>query len=115
MRTALNLRYALVPYHYSLAHAAFGPGGLPIMRPLLLHYEDDATASALTSQWLDGEKLLVAPVLAQDNTTSAYLPGGSGATWFEFNSTTTHQGGTTLQLSGVPLAHVPVYARVVSR
>ena len=69
------------------------------MRPLLLHYEQDATAAALTSQWLDGEKLLVAPVLAQDNTTSAYLPGGADVTWYEFNATATHKGGTTLQLS----------------
>merc|ERR1719198_944459 len=51
---------------------------------------------------------MVAPVLNEDNSTSVYLPEG---TWYEFNSTTTHSGPTTLSLTNVPLTTTPVYVR----
>ena len=108
MRRALNLRYQLIPYHYSLAHMAFRPNGLPIMRPLLWEYPDDPSVAEMTSQWFDGQDIMAAPVLAEGNATNVYLPKG---TWFEFNTTTTHVGPTTLSLTNVALDHVPVYVR----
>lgn len=60
----------------------------------------------MTSQWLDGS-ILVAPVLTQDSQKNVYLPSG---TWFELNTTTTHQGPTTLQGS-VDLDIIPMYVR----
>merc|ERR1712054_138642 len=77
MRQALNLRYQMVPYHYSLAHRMFETSRL-WMRPLAAEFPDDENARAITSQWLDGD-LLIAPVLRQDNEKQTYLPQGS---WF---------------------------------
>jgi alpha-glucosidase len=37
---ALNLRYQLVPYHYSLAHVAYTEGKL-ISRPLMFDFPTD--------------------------------------------------------------------------
>ena len=82
MRAALDLRYALVPYHYSLAHRA-ARTGRPALRPMAASFGDDATAAPLTAQFLDGE-LLAAPVLTEDGTKRVYLPAG---TWFVFNDT----------------------------
>merc|ERR1712159_944193 len=53
MRLALELRYQLLPYHYSLAHRMFSEGRLWI-RSLSAEFSDDSTALSITSQWLDG-------------------------------------------------------------
>lgn len=51
--------------------------GLPVTRPMVLHYASDATASRLATQFLIGRDLLAVPVM--DRGTSkvhAYLPPG---------------------------------------
>ena len=50
-----------------------------------MEFPDDATVSELTTQWMDGDKLMVAPVIKQDNTSSVYFPAG---TWYVFNGAT---------------------------
>ena len=77
MRRALELRYQLLPYHYSLAHQMHATGRLWI-RPLVAEYPDDDTATNCASQWLDGA-LLVAPILSEDSSRNIYLPKG---TWW---------------------------------
>ena len=54
MKAALDLRYMLLPYHYSLAHRMYQTGKL-WMRPIVAEFPDDSAAAPLTSQWLDGE------------------------------------------------------------
>lgn len=107
MRQALNLRYQMVPLLYSLAHAQFTLGR-PIFRPMFFEFPNDTTAQTSTSQWLVGADILVAPVVSQSNNVNVYLPG---ALWFEFNSSVTHLGPTTLFLTNVPLSVTPVFVR----
>lgn len=59
----------LIPYHYSLGHIAYN-SGIPMSRPMAMDFADDEFASTLTSQWMDGDSILVAPVLNQDNSSS---------------------------------------------
>jgi len=108
LRLALNLRYRLIPYHYSIAHQGYESGGKLMMRPLMWYYSNDSTAVGLTKQWMDGDYLMPAPVLNQDNSSSVYLPLGK---WYEFNTTTVLKGPQTLHLTNVPLNHIPVYAK----
>jgi len=103
MREALELRYRLIPYHYSLAHGMYQTGRL-WMRPLIAEYPGDARAAEMTTQWLDGS-IMASPVLAQDGKVATYLPKG---TWFEFNSTKTHAGPTTLTATP-DVAQIPVF------
>lgn len=105
MKLALNLRYQLLPYHYSLAHNMFNTGAL-WMRPLVFDFPGDAKAAGLTSQWLDGA-LLVAPVLTQDSNKNVYLPAG---TWYVFNTSQTIQGPTTIQ-GAAQVDEIPVFTR----
>lgn len=107
MRRAMNLRYRLLPYHYSLAQQAYAAGGIPIMRPLLWTFPDDDKVAEMTTQWLDGPKLMAAPVLNENNSTTVYLPTGQ---WYEFNASAHHTGPTTLALTQVALDHVPIFA-----
>jgi len=37
---------------------------------MAMDFADDEFASTLTSQWMDGDSILVAPVLNQDNSSS---------------------------------------------
>ena len=107
MRKSLELRYRMLPTHYSLAHEMYATG-VPAMRSLLMEFPTDAAVAEMTSEWLMGDSILAAPVLKEDNSTQPYLPAG---TWFEFNSSTSHKGPTTLTLPKVPLDHIPIYVK----
>jgi alpha-glucosidase len=105
MRLALNLRYQLLPYHYSLAHLMFSTGAL-WMRSLFAEFPTDPKVASLTTQWLDGS-LLVAPVLTQDSNSFVYLPAGA---WYAFNSSKVTTGPITLS-GPAQLTDIPVFVR----
>ncbi len=109
MRDALNLRYQLIPALNSLAYRAATEGKL-IMRPLMASFFADTNTHDLTSQWLVGDSVMVAPVLNENNQSSTYFPVGSG-TWYQYATTLTHEAGTTEQLTNVGLDYIPIYAR----
>lgn len=100
-------RQQLVPMHYSLASAAYSTGR-PWFRPLLFDFPEDSNVDDFTDQWMDGDSLMVAPVMNQDNSSNVYLPAG---TWFEYNSTTTHAGPSSINTTGVALDHIPMYVK----
>ncbi len=69
----------LKPY-IKAAVAQNAKSGLPVMRPLFLHYEDDARAYTLKYQYLFGRDLLVAPVHEKGRRDwSLYLPQDTGS------------------------------------
>ena len=75
-RKYVKLRYAFLPYLYDLFYQG-EQTGLPIMRPLVLHYEDDPNTHNLNGEFLVGENLLVAPVVEQGAVHKlVYLPEG---------------------------------------
>lgn len=106
IRKALELRYRLVPYYYSLAHVA-AEKGTPVMRPLAMAFPEDPEVNNLTSQWLMGDGLMPAPILAQTNQRSVYFPKG---TWFTFDSNQTRTGGGIVEVKA-ELDQIPVFVR----
>jgi alpha 1,3-glucosidase len=62
IRAAIRTRYALLPYLYTLFHAAHAEG-LPIMRPLAFEFPGEGWALGVDDAFLLGPALLVAPVL----------------------------------------------------
>lgn len=110
MKQALELRYRMVPYLYSLAHRLTSEHKL-IMRPLIADFlSTDRSVAYISTQWMVGDGLMAAPCVSQDNSSNTYFPLGSG-TWFEFNSTATHSEGTNQTFSNMPLDQMPLYAR----
>lgn len=80
-RKAVELRYHLIPYYYDLFWKE-EKTGLPVMRPLVLHYEKDETARECNTEFLVGENLLAAPVVVQgDRKKLVYLPAGG---WYDY-------------------------------
>jgi alpha-glucosidase len=101
----------LVPYLKFLVAEA-STRGLPVQRPLFLHFEDDLRTYAVQDAYLYGPDLLVAPVWQEGKTEwSTYLP--EGADWVHVWSGRTHPGGqeTTVE---TPFGWPPVFSRAGS-
>jgi alpha-glucosidase/alpha-D-xyloside xylohydrolase len=106
-REYLELRYRLMPYIYSAAKETCDTG-LPMIRALWLHYQDDRRAVERGDEYLFGRDLLVAPVVEKGATSrSVYLPRG---TWFDFWTHESHEGGREL-VRKVDLGRLPLYVR----
>ncbi len=105
-KKAIELRYRLIPYYYTFA-AQTEQTGAPLMRPLFLEFPDDAKTYNMEDEWLMGDRLLAAPVLAQGGARDVYLPAGG---WFDFNTGASVSGGQTLHLQ-LALGTIPAYVR----
>jgi alpha-glucosidase len=112
-RLYAHLRYRLLPYYAQLGWEAHRTG-LPVLRPLMLHYPDDPRLADLADQALLGEALLIAPVLeAGDPATGAavrrvVLP--AGAMWHDFWTEQSYPGGGVIEY-GAPPDRLPLLVR----
>lgn len=106
-RKYVELRYRFLPYIYDLFYQG-EQNGLPVMRPLVLHYENDPKTYNLNSEFLVGENILVAPVLEQGATARVvYLPEG---TWYDYWTGERIEGGRNI-LREAPIDVCPMYIR----
>lgn len=104
----LRLRYALIPYIYSLAHRAHETGA-PYMRALFMDFPDDPKVLRITDEYMFGPAFLVAPVTAQGATARrVYLPAGSD--WYNFWTSERLHGGQTVTVSA-PIDTLPLFVR----
>jgi alpha-glucosidase/alpha-D-xyloside xylohydrolase len=106
-KTYLHLRYQLMPYTYSIVYEGHETG-MPIMRPLWLHYPNDASAVARGDEYLWGRDMLVAPVVEKGATErKLYLPAGR---WYDYWTGESQQGEREIT-QAVDLATMPLYVR----
>ncbi len=106
-RKAIELRYRLMPYLYTLFHEA-ATSGAPIMRPLYYHYPSDEEACNVQDEFLVGDALLSAPVYEQGATSHrVYLPAG---TWFDYWDGTEYPGSGWSDIPA-PLDRWPLFVR----
>ena len=100
-----RLRHRLLPYLNSMSWK-FVREFLPVMRPMLLEFEQDPAAAALGEEYMLGESLLVAPVFDQAPF-RLYLPNGR---WADFFTGEIVEGGRWIARSPA-LEEIPVYLR----
>ena len=106
-RTALELRYRLLPYIYS-AFVTASETGAPVQRPFVFDFQHDRQAWETDDAYLFGEALLVAPVMAAGCTARhVYLPPG---TWVDFYTGERHVGGQFITASA-PADRIPLFER----
>lgn len=75
-KIAVNMRYALLPYNYSLAYQQT-KYGKPLMSPLYYYFSNDTTAVKIQDEYMWGENILVAPVLEKGvKKRRVYFPEG---------------------------------------
>lgn len=102
------LHTALGPYIRMLVDVAVNQG-LPLQRPLFLHYEHDDATYAIQDQYLFGPDILVAPVHRADcNSWQVYLPKGDE--WVHLWSQDAYQGGQQVTVAA-PIGQPPVFVR----
>ena len=106
-KAAVEERYALLPYTYTLAYeqAVYGK---PLVSPLYYHYADDTIASAVEDQYMWGEHMMVSPVLQKGGTSRRiYLPEGR---WYDSKSFEVTEG-KQWRTDTVWMSSIPVYIR----
>uniref|UniRef100_A0A452SSG2 Glucosidase II alpha subunit n=1 Tax=Ursus americanus TaxID=9643 RepID=A0A452SSG2_URSAM len=109
IRDALGQRYSLLPFWYTLFYQAHREG-IPVMRPLWVHYPQDVTTFSIDDQFLLGDALLVHPVSDSGaHGVQVYLPG-QGEVWYDIQSYQKHYGPQTLYLP-VTLSSVSIHCR----
>lgn len=112
-RAALNLRYALLPHLYSLAHRAFATGTPPALpASYIFPHDADFPVALGDATYMVGDSLLQADFsfdVATENNTVVNIPSG---TWFVFNTTTAVTGPIpALSKMGVALDDPSLYVR----
>ncbi|MEN9230850.1 MAG: glycoside hydrolase family 31 protein [Thermostichus sp. DG02_5_bins_236] len=106
-RQAIELRYQLLPYLYSLFWESSQTGS-PILRPLLYEFPDDPQTYDLSDQAMLGSWLLAAPVVRPGiRQRAVYLPAG---TWFDWWTGQSYLGPTHI-LALAPLEQMPLFVR----
>ncbi|KAJ5151580.1 hypothetical protein N7492_009875 [Penicillium capsulatum] len=112
-QVAMDIRYRLLPYMYTLMYNAHKRGDT-VMRALAWEFPDPSLANA-DRQFMLGPSLLVTPVLEQGmDSVDGIFPGLVQGTeiWYDwFNGTAVpkpSQANTTID---APLGHIPVHVR----
>jgi alpha-D-xyloside xylohydrolase len=105
-RGLARLRYRLLPYIYSCAQEAH-LDGQPVLRAMVLEFQDDPLTHRLDLQYMLGPSLLVAPVMAAGGQGVAYLPAGR---WRDF-WTGQEVVGPLWWRDRVPLDRIPLFQR----
>ncbi len=106
-RQAIELRYRMLPYLYSLFRES-SLTGAPVLRPLFWHHQADAAAyeAAYQHQFLLGERLLVAPVTREGaREQDVYLPEGR---WLDLATEEVFEGGQVVTVDA-PLDRTPMF------
>ena len=107
-KQAINLRYSLTPYLYTLAYEN-SILGLPLMRPIFF-YDKEASID-IKDQYYWGSSLIVAPIVEKGQLSkSVYLPKGR---WYDFVTKTRYEGGGIVNVS-VAKDHIPVFVKAGS-
>lgn len=106
-KEAIELRYQLLPYIYSIMQQA-SARGVPAMRPVFLEFPGDADAAALDDEFMFGSDLLAAPVLIEGATErDVYLPK---CDWYDYWTGKLYHGGRIVTLP-VTLNSLPLFVR----
>jgi alpha-glucosidase len=106
-RESLRLRYRLLPYIYSYFREA-AQNGQPLMKAMVLEYQDDPAVFDLKDQYLFGRELLVAPVLTEaTGERSVYFPAGAWIDWH-----TGHEfRGPARRVVSAPQDRIPLFVK----
>lgn len=108
IRHAIEFRYRLSPYLYSLTARAHETG-LPIMEPMCSAFQHDPNCYEEGVDFMVGDSLLVANVVEKGAVTRRiYLPEGD--VFYDFYNRTAYAGGQTIEIP-VTISSIPLFIR----
>ena len=106
-RELIAWRMKLLPYFHA-AFAKYRETGLPPFRALVMDWPGEAAVWTNDDQYMAGDSLMVAPVVAGQHEREVYLP--SGTAWFDFWTNEKHEGGRKIRVAP-PVERIPVFVR----
>ncbi|AXG68619.1 oligosaccharide 4-alpha-D-glucosyltransferase [Kordia sp. SMS9] len=107
-KQAIELRYQLLPYNYTIAFQN-NQKGTPLMRPLFFEESDNNALYTNASTYLWGHDFLVTPIVKDSvETKEVYFPKGS--VWYDFETDEKVIGGQA-KMVNTKENSIPVYVR----
>ncbi|GAB2770972.1 glycoside hydrolase family 31 protein [Actinomadura fibrosa] len=107
-KKAIELRYKMLPYNYTLAFRN-SIEGLPLMRPLFFEEPDNFRLYSVAQEYLWGDAFLVSPVVRPDvSEKEIYFP--KTANWFDFYTGKMYEGGSTATVQ-LKEEYIPTFVR----
>jgi alpha-D-xyloside xylohydrolase len=100
------LHMSLFPYRYAAAQEA-AKTGMPLMRALVLNWQDDPHARTAKDEYLFGPDFLVAPVIDEGTQRAVYLPPGA---WVNYWTGKQDAGGKVVVADAAPEV-LPLWVR----
>lgn len=85
-----KLKNKLMPYLYKEAIVT-SKTGIPMMRPLILEFEQDYNVHTIDKEYMLGDSLLIAPIFNENNTVDFYVPGKGN--WTNILDDKIYEGG----------------------
>jgi alpha-glucosidase (family GH31 glycosyl hydrolase) len=107
-RAYTKLHEHLTPYITELSEEACNTG-MPVMRHLILGWQDDQNVYDIEDEYTFGDAFLLAPILTENDTRRIYLPEGA---WIDLNTGeeyTVGKDGLWLENYEVDLAELPTF------
>lgn len=111
-RTAIAIRYSLLPYWYTL-FANASVIGTPPVRALFFEFPDEPELFDISTQFLVGQDILVTPVLIPNVTTvNGMFPGRGNVIWRDWytHDVVEHTPGAAMTLTA-PLGYINIHVR----
>ncbi|XP_063039783.1 neutral alpha-glucosidase C [Engraulis encrasicolus] len=109
IRSAIQQRYRLLPYWYTLFHQAHTLA-LPPIRPLWVEFPGEESTFSVDHEYMIGSALLACPVTAPGvSEVMVFLPGRNEL-WYDIVSAETYEGDRNLMYP-LTLENVPVFQR----
>lgn len=88
----VDLRYKFLPYLYDCFYEHYLTGQ-PVLKPLLLNYQNDEKTYNINDQYLVGDNMMICPIVDQGKTSrTVYLPKGK---WVNFFTKEVYKGEKT--------------------
>lgn len=107
-KKAIELRYRLLPYNYTLAFKN-SIEGTPLMRPLFFEEPDNFRLFSVANEYLWGNEFLISPVVRPGiSAKDIFFPGTSN--WFDFYTGKKYSGGTTKTIQ-LKEEYIPTFVR----
>ena len=107
-RAYVKLHEHLTPYITELCEVA-STTGMPVMRHLILGWQDDKNVYSIEDEYTFGDAFLLAPILTENNVRKIYLPKGE---WVDLNTGEEYSVGTEgkwLENYDASIAELPTF------
>ncbi len=112
-KLAMSIRYAILPYMYTLLYKAHTRGET-VMRALAWEFPTEPAFASADRQFLLGPSILVTPVLEPGvSSVKGVFPGvNEGEIWYDWYNQTAVDGARGQNITiDAPLGHIPVFLR----